>query len=94
MILSLFWPRLTARGALAAMLSGFAAVPFFKFVAPQLPWVGSSFSALSELPPAFVVSGCVAIGVSLLDRHGKHITTEVRQELLQAGNRSNTSSRS
>ena len=42
MILSLFWSRLTARGALAAMMSGFVSVPFFKFVAPQLPWVGDA----------------------------------------------------
>lgn len=71
MILSLFWPGLTARGALAAMLSGFASVPFFKFVAPQLPWVGDAFGALSELPPAFVVSGLVAVGVSVLDPKGR-----------------------
>jgi sodium/proline symporter len=83
MILSLFWSRLTARGALAAMLSGFASVPFFKFVAPQLPVVGDSFAALSELPPAFIVSGLVAIGVSLLDRQGAQIAAQVRKELLE-----------
>jgi sodium/proline symporter len=68
MILSLFWSRLTSRGALAAMLAGFISVPIFKFVAPQLPVVGEAFAALSELPPAFVVSLLVAIGVSLTDR--------------------------
>lgn len=70
MILSLFWSKLTARGALAAMLSGFASVPFFKFVAPALPVVGDIFASLSELPPAFVVSGLVAIVVSRFDPRG------------------------
>lgn len=76
MILSLYWPKLTARGALAAMLAGFASVPFFKFIAPQLPLVGDSFVALSELPPAFVVSTIVAIVVSLLDRSGQALLVD------------------
>lgn len=71
MILSLYWRKLTASGALSAMLAGFASVPFFKFVAPQLPMVGDSFATLSELPPAFVVSTVVAIVVSLHDRRGQ-----------------------
>ncbi len=70
MILSLYWSKLTARGALCAMLAGFTSVPFFKFVAPQLPIVGDSFGALSELPPAFIMSGIVAIVISLLDKKG------------------------
>ena len=81
MILSLFWSRLTARGALAAMLSGFVSVPLFKFVAPQLPVVGDSFAALSELPPAFVVSGLVAVVVSLLDRQGMQSMAGIDREL-------------
>lgn len=85
MILSLFWSRLTARGALAAMLAGFASVPFFKFVAPSMPVVGDSFAALSELPPAFVVSGLVAVVVSLLDRQGGQIAAEIREELMDRG---------
>ena len=76
MILSLYWSKLTARGALAAMLAGFASVPFFKFIAPQLPLVGDSFAALSELPPAFVVSTIVAIVVSLLDRGGQALLVD------------------
>jgi sodium/proline symporter len=81
MILSLFWSRLTARGAFCAMLAGFASVPFFKFVAPQLPMIGEGLSALSELPPAFVISGLVAIVVSLLDKKGMSALGEVRDEL-------------
>ena len=76
MILSLYWNKLTSRGALAAMLAGFASVPFFKFIAPQLPIVGDHFSALSELPPAFVVSAVVAIVVSLLDRSGQALLVD------------------
>jgi hypothetical protein len=45
--------------------------------------VGDSFAALSELPPAFIVSGLVAIGVSLLDRQGAQIAAQVRKELLE-----------
>ncbi len=82
MILSLFWWRLTARGALCAMLAGFFSVPFFKFVAPLLPIVGRHFESLSELPPAFVVSGIVAIVVSLLDKKGLEAMTGVDRELL------------
>lgn len=85
MILSLFWPRLTARGALAAMLVGFASVPFFKFVAPELPGVGPAFAALSELPPAFALSGLVAIFVSVLDKKGVQETQGIDGELAEAG---------
>ncbi len=84
MILSLFWSRLTARGALAAMLAGFVSVPAFKFLAPQLPIVGDSFAALSELPPAFVVSGLVAVIVSLCDPAGQRALAGVREELADA----------
>ena len=35
-ILSLFWPAMTRRGALAGMIGGFFAVPFFKFAPPVL----------------------------------------------------------
>lgn len=61
MILSLYWRGMTARGAMAAMIVGFLSVPLFKFVAPQLSWVGPIFDALGELPPAFVLSGLAAL---------------------------------
>lgn len=66
MILSLFWRGMTANGALAAMISGFASVPFFKFVAPHLPGVGAEFGALEELAPAFAVSALAGVLVSVL----------------------------
>ncbi|MEM7308082.1 MAG: sodium/proline symporter [Planctomycetota bacterium] len=70
-ILSLFWRGMTARGALAAMGSGFLAVPLFKFAAPALPGVGDAFGSLTELPPAFLVSGVVGVLVSLTDGAGR-----------------------
>ncbi|MEZ4234616.1 MAG: sodium/proline symporter [Myxococcota bacterium] len=66
MILSLFWPRFTRQGALAAMATGFCCVPLFKFGAPLLPGVGPVFAALAELPPSFVASGVAGIAVSLV----------------------------
>ena len=65
LILSLFWSRITARGAVAAMVAGFLGVPLFAFGAPHLPEVGHLFKALSELPPAFVLSFAAGIIVSL-----------------------------
>lgn len=67
-ILSLFWDRFTKNGALAAMITGFACVPLFKFAAPLLPVVGPFFAALEELPPAFALSALVGVLVSLLDK--------------------------
>ena len=74
-ILSLFWSRFTANGALAAMLAGFLGVPLFKFGATALPTVGPAFAALSELPPAFVLSALVGVAVSL-SHPPEHATRE------------------
>lgn len=84
-ILSLFWAGTTARGALAAMLTGFACVPLFKFAAPALPEVGDAFAKLSELPPAFAASLAVGVVVSLLDRKGRAALQGVEDELRDAG---------
>ena len=73
MILSLFWRRLTARGARCAMVTGFAMVPLMKFAVPgllpdnALPYL----VALDVLLPAFAVSMLVAVVVSLLDKKGQ-----------------------
>ena len=64
-ILSLFWTRMTAKGAIAAMVAGFLGVPLFAFGAPHLPEVGHLFKALSELPPAFLLSFIAGVVVSL-----------------------------
>ncbi len=67
MILSLYFSRMTGRGAVAAMVTGFACVPLFKFGAPHLPVVGETFEALGELPPAFLLSFVAGVLVSLSD---------------------------
>lgn len=67
-LLCLFWRGFTARGAIAAMLTGFACVPIFKFLIPKLPEpYGPFFGALEELTPSFFISLGVGIVVSLLD---------------------------
>ncbi len=80
-ILSLAWAGMTARGALAAMLTGFACVPLFKFVMPHVDGVGPAFEALTELPPAFLASGLVGIVVSLLDPRGREALRGIEDEL-------------
>src|SRR4029079_4681246 len=84
-ILSLYWSGTTARGARAAMVTGFACVPLFKFAAPALPGVGDAFAKLSELPPAFATSLVAGVVVSLLDRKGRAALDGVEQELREAG---------
>ena len=85
MILSIFWPGLTKRGALWAMVSGFVAVPVFKFVAPQAPGLaGEALAALSELPPAFALSFAVGVVVSLLDTAGRDELRGIADELSDA----------
>lgn len=65
-ILSLTWARTTRQGALASMITGFLSVPFFKFVAPQIPGVGWAFGALEELPPSFALALLAGVLVSLV----------------------------
>ena len=55
-ILSLFWKHFTAYGAICSMVTGFVAIPFFKFVVPEFVLVGPYFTALEALPPAFFLS--------------------------------------
>jgi sodium/proline symporter len=84
LILSLFWPRMTARGAIAGMLAGFLAIPFFKFVAPRLTGVGPYFAQLEELAPAFLVSGTVVVLASLLERQPAPKAERAREDLRAA----------
>jgi sodium/proline symporter len=81
MILSLYWSRLTSRGALAGMLTGFISVPFYKFVATQLPVIGDSIATIGELPLAFVSSGLAAVVVSLLDPKGAMVIDDDGNEI-------------
>lgn len=86
-VLSLFWPGLTALGAKLSMLSGILAVPFYKFVAPALleglGWAqGRAYlEALDVIPPSFATSAAVAVVVSLLDRRGRDRLRDVRADL-------------
>lgn len=80
-ILSLFWRRMTARGALAAMSTGFLCIPLFKFVMPLLPVVGPAFGALEEMAPAFLLGGFAGIVVSLTDAGGAKRLAGVEEEL-------------
>ena len=77
MILSLYWSRFTAKGALAAMVTGFTCVPLFKFVLPDHIGV---FATLEELPPAFLFSMAAGVIVSLLTR----APPDAAQDLLAA----------
>jgi len=84
-ILSLFWSRFTAKGALVAMVVGFVGVPLFKFGATGLPGVGHAFAALSELPPAFLLSALAGIVVSIGDKEGQAALEGIEAELDEAG---------
>lgn len=68
MILSLFWRGMTARGALAAMITGIGCIPLFKFSAPNWPVVGDALKALTELPPSFALSLLAGVLFSLGDK--------------------------
>ena len=56
MVLSLFWKKFTERGAIAAIITGFISVPFFKFYVSSIPIYGSYFSNIAELLPSFVLA--------------------------------------
>jgi Na+/proline symporter len=88
MILSLFWWRMTARGAVAAMVTGFVCVPLFKFAVPLLPGVGAAFGALGELPPSFFLGGVAGVLFSLTDPRGQERVREAQKDLLGAGQHS------
>ncbi len=54
-ILSLFWNGFTEKGALTAMISGFVAVPIFKFVIPSFEVIGPYFDKMDVMGPSFAV---------------------------------------
>ena len=60
-VLSLVWRRYNAQGALASMITGLVAVPFFKFVLPLAPGWGPLVARAEELAPSFIVA--LAAGV-------------------------------
>jgi len=64
MILSLFWKKYTAHGAIASMITGFVCVPLFKFAIPLIPIIGLYFEKLGELTPSFFLALLMGIIVS------------------------------
>jgi sodium/proline symporter len=64
MILTLFYKKLSERGAIASMITGFLCVPLFKFVVPAIDGIGVYFSALAELGPSFVLALIMGIALS------------------------------
>ncbi|MCO4763080.1 MAG: sodium/proline symporter [Myxococcales bacterium] len=83
-ILSIIWPGFTARGVIAAMLTGFSCVPLFKFVVFKLPVIGATMEPLSELPPAFVLSFVAAWLASVTDPTQAEVRAAVSDELASA----------
>jgi sodium/proline symporter len=86
-ILSLFWSKLTALGAKAAMIVGFLSVPLFKWAVPPLlngagleTWSGY-LESLDVLLPSFLVGFLVAVVVSLCDRSGQSRLDGIAEEL-------------
>ena len=60
-ILSLFWRGYTVTGAICSIVVGFLSIPIFKFVVQDIDSIGSYFTALEALPPAFIASLLVGI---------------------------------
>ncbi len=71
MILSLAWPRYNVYGALASMISGIVAIPFFKFVLPLVPGWGPLIARAEELAPSFAVALLAGIAATLLTSGGQ-----------------------
>jgi len=84
-IMSLFWPGLTARGVIASMLTGFACVPLFKFVVFELE-ATAFLASLSELPPAFLLA-FVAGWLGSRSRPDPALEERAREDLKWAASR-------
>lgn len=65
-IMSLFWKKFTEKGAIASMITGFIAIPFFKFGMASLDGIGIYFEKLGEMGPSFFLAFVVGIFVSLV----------------------------
>ena len=79
-ILSLFWKRMTANGALAGMIAGAAVVVLWvQVVNPALANAG--MATLYEIIPGFIACGLTAVAVSLV---GKAPSEEICQRFEKA----------
>jgi len=81
MILSLFWSGITARGAKAAMLTGFFMVPILQFGVMKMPGIGELVTAIDVLGPAFAMSLIAGVLVSLTDPKGRARLDEAESDL-------------
>ena len=80
---------MTRNGALAGMVTGFVCVPFFKFIPGMLlrrtEWIVLEWlNALAELPPAFALSACAIVLVSILDKAGQAKLSHTQAHLEEA----------
>lgn len=55
-ILSLFWNDYSEKGAIASMITGFCAVPLFKFIVQEIEGIGPYFEKLDVLAPSFLLA--------------------------------------
>ena len=55
-ILSLFWPDYTEKGAIASMVTGFLCVPIFKFIVPAIDGIGIYFDKLDVMLPSVLLA--------------------------------------
>jgi Na+/proline symporter len=66
MILSLFWKKYNNIGAMVSMITGFACVPFFKFVVQNIDGIGIYFEKMDVLFPSFVISMTLGVTATYL----------------------------
>ncbi|MBR9860391.1 sodium/proline symporter [bacterium] len=64
-ILALMWKGYTEKGAIVSMVSGFIAVPIFKFVVPHWGSFGAHIEKLDVMGPSFVVAIVLGVLTSL-----------------------------
>jgi Na+/proline symporter len=55
-ILALFWPKYSEKGAIASMITGFLCVPLFKFIFQDMDGIGPYFEKLDVLAPSFLLA--------------------------------------
>jgi sodium/proline symporter len=75
-ILSLFWPGYSEKGAIASMITGFASVMLFKFVITEIEGIGAYFVELDVLVPSFALAMIVGYIVSKIYPPKEDSTTE------------------
>ncbi len=69
-ILSIFWKDFSEKGAIASMITGFLAVPLFKFGFTAIDTVGIYFEKLGELGPAFLLAAIVGVTTTMITKKG------------------------